>query len=159
MPLIPRDNGGEVEVEIDGDVYWLKRYLNWWELEQCNSSKGIAMHMKMSDAMTGRFAANGDALVPITIDNTEGVKLRKLQIWIKRWSHVEAGRAVPLTVENIKRIDPRHVARLEREIARLEKDQRGPAADSPLASSANGSSMPSSSKAEPSLTLAETTPN
>ena len=147
MPLIPRDHGGEVPVEIDGDTYWLKRYLSWWELENCSDAKGISLHMRMQDAVSGRLDAHGDNLVPITVDNLEGVKLRKLQTWIKRWSHDDA-----LTLDNIKRMPQRHVTRIEREIARLEKDQRGPSADSPLASSPNGSSAPLSSKAEPSST-------
>jgi hypothetical protein len=138
MGLAPKNGGEPVVIEIDGDEYTLKSALGWYDMQRVSEVKGVVMHVSMSDARTGRFfAGSDDKMVPITMDGMEDATLSKLGAWLTAWSHVEDGKPVPLTKENIKRLPPRHVARLSREIARLEKETRGPVADSPLASLPN----------------------
>jgi hypothetical protein len=128
MPLIPRDNGGEIEISIDGDSYWLKRYLGWYDRRKASEMKGVSIHVRWGQVQDGVVRIGKSDLVPITMDAMEDVQLAKLQLWLSRWSHSE-----PMNQNTIRRI-PEHVAdKLLQEIAKLEGDQDGPAEDSPLA--------------------------
>lgn len=138
MPLIKEH--GEVDEVIDGDVYVLKRWLGWWDMARASETKGITIHVRGRDINSGRIGQfDPDELVPVTMDASEDAMLRKLRIWLLRWSHAE-----PITESNLKLIPPRHFARLVRRIRQLESDQEQAitetTTDSPLADSSNDSS-------------------
>lgn len=155
MPLIQK-NVDLIEVTIDGDTYWLKSALGWYDAQSAGLQRGIVLHVKTGDAKRGRFFTGGDdSLVPITLDGMEDATLDRLALWLEKWSHEENGKPVPLTRENIKRMEERHAQRLLRRIDQLEQGVRGPDPDSPLGTPPNGSSAPSSSKADLDSPLTE----
>lgn len=135
MPLIDRDYGGEEEVEIDGDTYWLRRELGWYARKKANQAKGIAVHVPWSKVKDGELRIMQNDMVPITMDATEDAELQRLLIWISRWSHKE-----PINEKTVKRLPMNHARILLRRIKELEKEQDGPAEESPLAKSSGNSS-------------------
>lgn len=135
MPLIPRDNGGTVTIEIDNDSYELKRYLGWYDRRASSEMKGISLHMQWGKVQDGKVRIGKNELVPVTMDAMEDVQLAKLQIWLASWSHRE-----PINQNTLKRLPGHHADALLERIADLEAEQDGPADDSPLAVSSNGSS-------------------
>lgn len=128
MPLIPRDNGGEVEIECGGDTYWLKRYLGWYDRRKASEMKGISVHVKWEKVQDGAVRIGKNDLVPITMDAMEDVQLEKLWLWLSRWSHKE-----PISQATIKRLPEFVAEKLLAEIAQLEADQDGPQDGDPLA--------------------------
>lgn len=127
MPLIPRDNGGLVEVEIDGDVYWLKKRLGWYERSQASEMKGITFYYKQRDIEDGLAHISKDDYVPVTLDGQEDAQLGRLYVWLAKWSHKD-----DLSKLTLRRLPQRHAERLLEEITRLEQEQDGPTADDPL---------------------------
>jgi hypothetical protein len=133
MPLAPKKQDDLKHVEIDGDEYWLKTVLGWFDVHRAGAQKGIVLHVPTGDAKRGRFFTGDDSkLMPVTLDGMEDALLDRLHLWLAKWSHEEDGKPVPLTKDNIKRMEERHVNKLMRVIEQLERGQRGPTADSPL---------------------------
>jgi len=130
MPLVPRDFGGEVEVSLDGDAYYLRRYLGWYHRERTGQARAIAMHLPYGKVKSGDVEMDDRDTVPVTVDGLADVHLQQLRAWLVRWSHEE-----PITENTLKRLPKRHADRLLERIAELEKEQDGPADDSPLPSS------------------------
>lgn len=139
MPLIPRDNGGEVEVSIGEDTYWLRRYLGWYDRQRASDIKGAAIHLPWGQVKDGDIRVGMDERVPMTMGNMEDVQLTKLAVWLKRWSHSE-----PITERTLKRLPQSHADRLLEEIARLADEQEGPSESDPLGKSSGESSVLSS---------------
>lgn len=136
---------GEVEVEIDGAVYTLKRWLGWWDLTRASETKGVTIHVRGRELSNGNIGNwEPDELVPVTMDASEDALLRKLRTFLLRWSHDD-----PITDRTLKLIPPRHFNRLIREIRRLENDQGGPSDDGPLADSSKPTFAESSSSDAP----------
>ncbi len=127
MPLIPRDFGGEVEVEIDSDTYWLRRELGWYHREKASRMKGVAIHVRWQQVKEGDIKIADSETVPITMDATEEVSLQRLLAWLTRWSHTEA-----ITNNTVKRLPMRHARLLLARIDELEAAQDGPGENSPL---------------------------
>lgn len=130
MPLVPRDFGGEVEVEIDGDTYWLRKELGWYHREQASRAKGIAIHVRWQQVKEGDIKIADSETVPITMDATEEANLQRLLAWVSRWSHSE-----PITTHTVKRLPMSHARLLLARIDELEAAQDGPGENSPLPSS------------------------
>lgn len=127
MPLVPRDNGGIEEVELDGDTYQLKKELGWYERRQASEMKGISLHLQWSKVQDGVIRIGKSDLVPVTMDAMEDVQLAKLQVWLVSWSHKEA-----LNRNTLKRLPEHHVDAILEKIEELEGRQFGPSDESPL---------------------------
>lgn len=130
MPLIPRDFGGEVEVEIDGDTYYLRRYLGWYHRERTNQARAVAMHLPYGKVKSGDIDVEDRETVPVTVDGLADMHLQRLKAWLVRWSHNE-----PISENTLKRLPKRHADLLLERIEALEEEQDGPAEGSPLPSS------------------------
>lgn len=132
MPLIPKDNGGTVEVVVDGDSYQLKRELGWFDRRRASEMKGISIHLQWGQVQDGVVRIGKSDLVPVTMDAMEDVQLAKLQLWLVSWSHKE-----PLQESTIKRLPEHHAEALLAKIDELEGRQDGPSEDSPLVIDSN----------------------
>lgn len=142
MPLLQL--GGEVEVQIGEDTYWLRETVSWRKRRRVDTSKGLSIHLPWGQIESGTVRIGKGDLVPVTPDAMEDVQMARLQTWLTRWSHTEKGRMVPITEANLERLPGDHVDRLLREISRLEEEQDGPAEDSPLVINSGTSSEPKS---------------
>lgn len=124
MPLMPK-NSPTVELEIDGDTYTLKTYLTFAEREETSEMQAFKLRMPYNKVERGKI---DQAQMVDVVPDFLALKLRKLQIWIVKWSHNE-----PLVSANLRRLPPAHADAILAKIAELEaQGQRGIQEDSPL---------------------------
>jgi hypothetical protein len=139
MPLT--DLGGEVEVQIDGDSYWLREFVSWRAREKAGAQKGVVFYVARKDLDDGMINVGRDDMMPVAADATEDVKMIRLKTWLIRWSHVkDNGRPEPINERNLERLPKSHLEALLERILELEEAQDGPHEDSPLGNSAKSSS-------------------
>lgn len=131
MPLL--NLGGEKTVSIDGDEYTLRTVVSWVARQKCSTSKGMVFYVKRRDLENGMRDMSPEDLVPMSMDSDEDTSLLRLETWLVKWSHPDA-----LNRKNLERLPSSHVRFLLSEIAQLEKEQDGPAPDSPLDGDSNG---------------------
>lgn len=128
MPLL--DLGGEHEVEIDGDQYTLRKAVSWVQREKCKSSPVVYIKKKNLDNLRD---IPEDELMPMQFDSDVDLQLLRLETYLVRWSHLNSnGNPVKINRGSLDRLPKSHVTRLLSEIRDLEKEQDGPADDSPL---------------------------
>ncbi len=131
MPLIPLNPPTE-DIEIGGDIYTLKTMVSAFERDQYNPGPRLQMPFgKVKDGLN----MQDDDVVDLALADTAVVNIRKLKIWLVGWSLPEG-----LTSANLRRLPPSHAAYILKRIGELEKAQDGPAPNSPLPVSSNGSS-------------------
>jgi len=139
MPLIPRDGGPTVDIEVDGDIYTLKTMLSFYEREQISSR---AMKMQIPYGRVKETDIKEDDVVDVVLDTAE-LKHKKISLWLRRWSHDE-----PCNSNSIRRLPLHHAEAILKKIQELEKVLDGVKENSPLEKSSNGLSEQSSSKIE-----------
>jgi len=154
MPLV-RDNS-TVRIEMpDGDWYELRRYLGHYHRNRLSQMTAITVHIPTEQLSSGRVDVfSGSRTMPATLDGLPDVQNARLHAYIVRWSHVEDNdRPTRITLETCKLIPPVHAERLLAEIQKLQTEQDGPTADSPLDKKSNGSSTRLSPGTEKGLPL------
>jgi hypothetical protein len=149
--LIPRDFGGFVEVNIDGTIYRLRRYLGWYDRErlaQLSTAVTLMLYgrVKINDT---EVPITDAARVPLAFESLVDVRLHKLLAYLDSWSHLDEDlKPLPITAETVKRLDQRHSKILLERINQLDEEQAGPDKESPLPVNSDASSMAPSSRDE-----------
>lgn len=141
MPLLPRTVAAERITMPDGDWYEIKTLLSGFEREQGAPINGFKMQMPY-----GKTKENlaDDEMVDV-VPNTANAELRKISLYLVRWSHPDECKS-----EQMRRIPKSHWDKLLERIEELEKIQDGPAPESEAGKHSNGSSEPTSFTENPS---------
>lgn len=130
--LIPRDFGGEVEVQVEDSTYWLRAKLGWFHREQAGKLVGVTIHLPYGKVKDGDIKLADKDTVPVTFEQMAETNLAKLMIWLTRWSHDEKP-----DKNTMKRLPLKHARALLKKIEELEEEQDGPEEESPLPESSS----------------------
>lgn len=132
MPLIRKTGTIRVEME-DGDWYDLRESLGHFYRTLLSDASYLTIHLPGRKINRGETLIADDDTIPATMDGMAETQNKRLFVYIKAWSHTDdEGRPVPVTEQNCRDIPHKHALVLLGKIAELEREQDGPAHDSPL---------------------------